>query len=103
MKLGRRSFLKFLGLAPVAPLAVDVTAKALAEVPAKPSGEIILDTAGDFVPAHFTIPPRGIGGLASYQNFVPLRDSVVPPWQRARPKTAHAEPTEATMHAGGKS
>jgi hypothetical protein len=56
--------------APLVPAAAEITAKALAAVPKKPSGEIILPAGSkidirltsssnfDFIPANFTIPPQ---------------------------------------------
>ena len=67
-RLTRRSLFGMIAAAPLVPAAAEITAKALAAVPAKPSGEIILPAGSridirltsssnfDFIPANFTIP-----------------------------------------------
>lgn len=102
MKLGRRSLFKFLGLAPLAPVAVDLAAKALASGPAKLSADMT-----DWNIPKFTIPPQpsGIGGLHSYSDYIsPARFEVTGGFYASgTPKTAHVWQNNEIESAGGKS
>lgn len=117
MSVNRRSFFKFLGLAPLAPVAVDVAGKALAQVPAATKPVHMSDFVpahwpagcGDFVPVVFTIPPqpewvrdRQVGRYAQLATDAEFQITGGF-YASGTPKTAHVWQNNSIESAGGKS